>query len=292
MAATDSTLFGDELVLQSLYDPQQITVNLVQGQCLVEFTHHITEHYIILAKFTKTKDAAIHISISNHAKCSERFHRKSLEKIQAKLDEICIEESDSNPIFQCISYLTDSLIDDLPSMDIELVQQGKKKQEAQNPEPEEKKAEHDTNDNQHKYRQKHKKKNGKQMKADDQQNEVTKPKQLVTIYTWGNKIRKKAPIDSQHNTNVCGVVGYKPHGVDLKHLNGKDARIQEHVAKGKNYDLYANNLKHKIVNEGLRTISINCHKGRHRSVAFAELLAKDLRNTHGYQVKVVHLEIS
>merc|ERR1719420_856684 len=113
----------------------------------------------------------------------------------------------------------------------------------------------------------------------------------ITIYTWGNRRRKRAPVASQHNTNVCGVTGYKPHGVNLKQLNGKDKRIQDHVEGGRNYEKYLKNLKRKIIDEECHTVSINCHKGRHRSVAFAELLAKNLRQQHGYRVTVIHMEL-
>eukprot|EP00483_Globobulimina_turgida_P003934 UN03942 len=157
------------------------------------------------------------------------------------------------PIYPCISYLNDSLSDDY---DMSTKVNIKKKEHK----PE--------NDNDNKEETNHcynfiGNKNGRKKKKKVKENNLDLP--MVTIYSWGNKCRKSAPVQSQHNTNVCGVTGYKPRGINLKQLNGKDERIQKHVENGKNYLTYLNNLKNKVMNDGLTTISINCHKATHRT---------------------------
>ncbi len=52
-----------------------------------------------------------------------------------------------------------------------------------------------------------------------------------------------------------------------------------------------NSIKNAIIADKLNTISIYCHKGRHRSVATAELLKKDLSANNEYIVHLHHLDI-
>lgn len=112
----------------------------------------------------------------------------------------------------------------------------------------------------------------------------------VYIWTWGNKRHKVCPRNVEHNFNVCNVTaGYKPHGVDLRKIDGTDKRLQEKVERGRNFEPYMNALVAKVRDEGVTKIGVNCHKGRHRSVAFAELAAVRLRSL-GYSVVVEHID--
>ena len=95
------------------------------------------------------------------------------------------------PIYQCISYLNDSFHDELEAFGIKPTQQKNDKQKHQNQEKEESAVDN---------------KNIKKENTD---------LPTITIYSWGNKIRKKAPMQSQHNTNVCGVVGYSTNRKEL-----------------------------------------------------------------------------
>ena len=170
--------------------------------------------------------------------------KKQLERIRSRLEDLCKEESDSMPIYQCISYLNDSLIDDLDEIDID--------SEHNNTVNEEKQNDDDADDGDHHsvysfVGDKNKNKNTKNKEKESENEQEALP--TITIYSWGNKCRKKAPIASQHNTNVCGVTGYKPRGLNLKQLNGKDERIQKHVEGGRNYHQYLENLKNKIIKE-------------------------------------------
>lgn len=111
----------------------------------------------------------------------------------------------------------------------------------------------------------------------------------ITIYSWGNQRTKHAPQESEWNLNVTGITSYKPHGVNLKKINGLDDRLQEIIARSKHFEMY-----HKAVldhiKQGKRVISVNCHQGRHRSVAFAELMKSELKEM-GYTVTCYHTGI-
>ena len=118
---------------------------------------------------------------------------------------------------------------------------------------------------------------------------------MITIYSWGNKHRRGPPKESQHNIDVRDVVGdhgYRPGRQVLRRFDGRSKRIQMDVANGNNFQRYLNILQEKVLREGVRTISVNCRLGRHRSVAFSELFAKDLQEKYGFKVKVIHMELS
>lgn len=114
-------------------------------------------------------------------------------------------------------------------------------------------------------------------------------KNHVTIYTWGSKVHKTCPIKTDKDFNVAGISSYKPHGVDLSVETGLNEKIQKHIMRQKKFDLYSNTIL-KTIRNGATTISVYCHKGRHRSVATAEILAKELRN-EGFVVTIYHCDI-
>lgn len=112
----------------------------------------------------------------------------------------------------------------------------------------------------------------------------------LTIYTWGNQVRKAPPSDSQHNFCVTGISSYKPKGIDLRKIDGRDARLQAKLERMPRFHLYVQTIIHKILQEKLSKVSINCHKGRHRSVGTAEMIATEMRK-RGYNVTLMHLEL-
>lgn len=111
----------------------------------------------------------------------------------------------------------------------------------------------------------------------------------IVIYTWGNKIYKTCPVKSNFNLNVCGISSYKPRGVNLKKVDGRSSILQEKIQRGKNYDYYMDIFIEKV-KTGAKILSINCHKGRHRSVAMAEMVGKKLSQL-GYSVELHHLNL-
>ena len=62
------------------------------------------------------------------------------------------------------------------------------------------------------------------------------------------------------------------------------------ISRQPKFDMYMKSAIDKIVKENPKTVSINCHKGRHRSVGFAELLAVELRKLK-YIVYLTHVDL-
>ncbi len=112
----------------------------------------------------------------------------------------------------------------------------------------------------------------------------------IKLYTWGNKVHKQKPLPSDFNLCVTGVNSYKPKGINLKDVDGRDARLQEKVARQPKFEMYMKSTLEKIEKEKPKVVSINCHKGRHRSVAFAELLSIQLVAL-GYTVTIQHVDV-
>eukprot|EP00929_Paragymnodinium_shiwhaense_P055508 TRINITY_DN27806_c0_g1_i1.p1 TRINITY_DN27806_c0_g1~~TRINITY_DN27806_c0_g1_i1.p1 ORF type:complete len:390 (+),score=86.41 TRINITY_DN27806_c0_g1_i1:73-1170(+) len=95
----------------------------------------------------------------------------------------------------------------------------------------------------------------------------------VLIYTWGKALRKSAPPDSQCNFNA-GILNGRGGGADLRTMNGTSDEVQRNVASCGLFPRWIEMVINKIEKTPCHTISINCTKGRHRSVAAAEILRK------------------
>ncbi|CAK0850782.1 unnamed protein product [Prorocentrum cordatum] len=94
----------------------------------------------------------------------------------------------------------------------------------------------------------------------------------LTIYTWGKAFRKVAPADSQANFNA-GILNGRGGGADISRVdNGLTEAVQKNVASCALFPRWLEMCINKIESEGLHAVSINCTKGRHRSVAAAEIL--------------------
>lgn len=101
---------------------------------------------------------------------------------------------------------------------------------------------------------------------------VKKERDLL-IYTWGKAIRKAAPSDSEHNFNA-GILNGRGGGADLRTMNGLSDEVQNNVASCNLFPRWISMVCAKVEHSDLHTISINCTKGRHRSVAAAEILRR------------------
>lgn len=97
----------------------------------------------------------------------------------------------------------------------------------------------------------------------------------LTIITWGKALMKNAPADSQFNFNA-GILNGRGGGADLRTMNGLSAEVQANVASCSLFPRWLEMLINKVEQSSpaIHTISINCTKGRHRSVAAAEILKK------------------
>ncbi|CAE8592730.1 unnamed protein product [Polarella glacialis] len=106
------------------------------------------------------------------------------------------------------------------------------------------------------------------------------------IYTWGKALRKAAPPESQFNFNA-GVLNGRGGGADLRTMNGLSEEVQRNVASCGLFPRWLEMVIHKVESANLSVISINCTKGRHRSVAAAEIL----RSVYYPQATIKHLTI-
>ena len=95
----------------------------------------------------------------------------------------------------------------------------------------------------------------------------------LTIYTWGKAFRDRKPNGSEANFNASVLHGRKA-GINLKKYNGTNEIVQKSVATSSNFISFMENILKKVENENLKAISVNCRKGRHRSVTVAEILKK------------------
>ena len=95
----------------------------------------------------------------------------------------------------------------------------------------------------------------------------------LTIYTWGNKIRKTCPHQTDFNFNVRHIKR-KKNGVKVNHRDGRTRAIQKMIINGRGFSKCLEEILDHIEKFNFTKISIYCAKGRHRSVSYAELLKK------------------
>lgn len=108
----------------------------------------------------------------------------------------------------------------------------------------------------------------------------------ITIMSWGKRHHRSTPMASQFNVNA-GLLSGKKEGLDLKNLDGRSIEIQSRIVRARMFNDIVIKTIEKIERENLRVISVNCTAGRHRSVAFAEILKK-----HYYpKATIMHLDL-
>ena len=123
--------------------------------------------------------------------------------------------------------------------------------------------------------------------AADEDVKATEERKLV-IYTWGASLRKACPHKTGHNFNVCGVsYRKKATGVDLRKMTGMDEELKAKIATAPRFEAYITAIVKVVERDDLSVISINCRKGRHRSVAVANVL----KDRYYPNAQVVHLEL-
>lgn len=115
---------------------------------------------------------------------------------------------------------------------------------------------------------------------------LTRSDRPLVIYTWGRKLRKKQPDCVQRNFNAA-ILNGKRKGVNLKKLDGRSEEVQGVVKKCKLFADLMGSVQELIERENLHIVAFNCSKGRHRSVAAAELL----RQVAYPNAEIVHLEL-
>ena len=112
---------------------------------------------------------------------------------------------------------------------------------------------------------------------------------MIRIHTFG--FRNGAPQDKSVFVFDCRKLR-NPHFVnDLRDLDGRDEKVQCYVLKDPDFnDLFTEAMFHALSYERPQ-IAFGCFGGKHRSVAAAELLAKELR-AKGLAIEVTHKELA
>jgi len=96
------------------------------------------------------------------------------------------------------------------------------------------------------------------------------PNRELKISTWGRALMKNAPAGAV-NFNAAVLSG-RGHGVNTRKMNGLCLEVQTAVSKCSLFPTWMELVIRKIERDDLCHIAVNCTKGRHRSVAAAELL--------------------
>ena len=96
---------------------------------------------------------------------------------------------------------------------------------------------------------------------------------VLLIYTWGRALRLVPPPDSQFNFNAC-VLNGRGGAARLRYDNGLSDVAQHNVASCSLFPYWLRTVTSKIESSSFKVVSITCTKGRHRSVAAAEILRR------------------
>jgi len=99
--------------------------------------------------------------------------------------------------------------------------------------------------------------------------DTTRP---LKILTWGRAMLKQPP-KADRNFNAA-VLNGRGGGVDLRHNNGTSEVVQARISRCSKFPEWISMVVGKIEQEDYKVVSVNCTKGRHRSVAAAEIMKK------------------
>lgn len=95
----------------------------------------------------------------------------------------------------------------------------------------------------------------------------------LTILTWGIAKMNHKPDKSQRNWFV-GVITARKYGVDTRKNDGRTEEIQSGIMTDSKFQEILDSIVTEVEKNNYTVISISCTKGRHRSVAMAEILKK------------------
>lgn len=96
---------------------------------------------------------------------------------------------------------------------------------------------------------------------------------MLAIYTWGKSCRDRCPQHIDHNFNASYISKNHYKG-SLRGRDGREDGLQESFLRCREFMEFLEMMVTEIERKGYREIGINCSKGRHRSVAAAEMLKK------------------
>ena len=109
---------------------------------------------------------------------------------------------------------------------------------------------------------------------------------MIRLFSFSYR-DNRLPADANKVIDCRGY--WNPHMMStLRHLDGKDPKVQEYLSRDKKFVATLN----KFLATDLQGLSIHfgCIGGRHRSVAMAEMLGKAIAK-HGEAVEIRHLNL-
>jgi len=119
---------------------------------------------------------------------------------------------------------------------------------------------------------------------------------VITLVTFGYKYGVPYDLDLMFDLRFLP----NPHFVpDLRALTGEDARVREYITERRDSGEFLDRLtgfleyllpRYRSEGKSYLTIGFGCTGGRHRSVAFAIMVAERLRQG-GYEVNIKHRDI-
>ena len=106
----------------------------------------------------------------------------------------------------------------------------------------------------------------------------------LSIVTWGLKLHREPPVGVTFNlSRFCALAKDAKDAKDAKRKTGRDKDVQESVIRHPMFTQLLRRMVQEIEVGDLHNISMACNYGRHRSVAWAELLKQ-----HCYPCSSLH----
>ena len=105
---------------------------------------------------------------------------------------------------------------------------------------------------------------------------LSKRERSITIITWGRGAHHKKgypPVKTERNFNAA-IISDRPYNIDIRKINGRNGALQDAFYSNREFQDFIDSIVNQIEMLDLHVVSINCSKGRHRSVAAAELLKR------------------
>lgn len=93
----------------------------------------------------------------------------------------------------------------------------------------------------------------------------------IIIYTRGKSYTKSKPFDSQKTYNATCL---SCSNIKLKNKTGKQKDVQKSILECSKFSRWIENVIQDVEQNNYTIIDIFCNRGKHRSVASAELIKK------------------
>lgn len=99
-------------------------------------------------------------------------------------------------------------------------------------------------------------------------------KRRLTIWSWGKNVHGENPGDCELAVDLSS---FRSEYVQksIRQADGRDAAVQEHMRSHPDFDKLMDLVVKRIEETDASSVGFVCHWGKHRSMAFAELLKEE-----------------